>query len=136
MRPAPRGETTGDGDVVRRRWLPIDADPVRPAGISATDAEHAAALARVDRIAEDLGNEGWPVPVKLDTGNGGWLLYPIDLPAADGGLVAAVLATLSARYSDDAVRIDTSVHNPARISRLAGTRTPIVRNRFYGARHD
>ena len=32
--------TTSDGDILRRRWLPIDVDPVRPSGISATADEH------------------------------------------------------------------------------------------------
>jgi hypothetical protein len=32
--------TTADADVVRRRWLFIDFDPKRPAGISSTEAEH------------------------------------------------------------------------------------------------
>ena len=36
--------TTNDGDILLRRWLPIDLDPKRPAGISSSDAEHAAAL--------------------------------------------------------------------------------------------
>src|SRR5262249_45678706 len=31
--------TTGDGDIVKRCWLPVDFDPVRPTGISSTDAE-------------------------------------------------------------------------------------------------
>ena len=35
--------TTSDHDVVRRRWLLIDLDPKRPAGIGSTDAEHEAA---------------------------------------------------------------------------------------------
>jgi hypothetical protein len=40
----PRAEqTTSDRDILRRRWLPIDFDPVRPAGISSTEAEHGAA---------------------------------------------------------------------------------------------
>src|SRR5262245_19265009 len=28
------GKTTGDADIVRRRWLLLDFDPVRPADIS------------------------------------------------------------------------------------------------------
>jgi hypothetical protein len=43
--------TTSDTDVVRRRWLPIDLDPVRPSGVSSTDEEHGAALAHAERIA-------------------------------------------------------------------------------------
>jgi hypothetical protein len=39
-----REPLTGDGDIVSRRWLPIDADPRRPAGISSTDDQHDQAL--------------------------------------------------------------------------------------------
>jgi hypothetical protein len=31
-------ETTKDAEIVSRRWLPVDFDPIRPAGISSTDA--------------------------------------------------------------------------------------------------
>src|SRR2546422_1499884 len=34
-----RGDATGDVDILRRRWLYIDVDPRRPAGISSTDAQ-------------------------------------------------------------------------------------------------
>ncbi len=37
--------TTSDRDVLRYRWLPIDLDPVRPAGIPSSNAELAAAIA-------------------------------------------------------------------------------------------
>jgi hypothetical protein len=38
-----RPELTGDADVLGRRFLIVDVDPVRPAGVSATDAEKEAA---------------------------------------------------------------------------------------------
>ena len=44
--------TTTGKDIPRRRWLPIDVDPVRPAGISATDAQHEAALERAGACRE------------------------------------------------------------------------------------
>jgi len=43
--------TTGDGDVLFRRWLPVDLDPVRPSGVSSTDEEHDAAIARAEEVA-------------------------------------------------------------------------------------
>src|SRR5215471_3752609 len=43
-------ETTADHEILRRRWLLIDADPVRPRGISSTDAEHELALERARAI--------------------------------------------------------------------------------------
>jgi hypothetical protein len=41
-----REPTTSDVDIVRRRWLPVDLDPVRPAGVSSTDEEKRDALLR------------------------------------------------------------------------------------------
>jgi len=63
--------TTSDDQVVRRRWLPIDLDPGRPAGISATDTEHDAAIEKAREIHRFLVKElGWPEPVAADSGNG------------------------------------------------------------------
>ncbi len=116
-----RDASTSDADIVARRWLPIDADPRRPSGISATDAEHAAALARVRQIRDALAAEGWPAPILADSGNGGHLLYAIDLPPDDGGQVRRALEALAFRFDDDLVGIDQKVFNPARIWKLYGT---------------
>ena len=35
----PLREATADRDIDRRRWLLVDVDPVRPAGVSSTDEE-------------------------------------------------------------------------------------------------
>ena len=40
--------STADSDIIRRRWLPIDIDPVRPSGVSSSDDEHTAALTRAE----------------------------------------------------------------------------------------
>ena len=34
MRLSRHDATTGDADILRRRWLPIDIDPKRPSGVS------------------------------------------------------------------------------------------------------
>ncbi len=114
-------ETTQDKDVVRRRWLLIDVDPVRPAGVSSTDAELALVLERARAVVEYLTSDGWPAPILAMSGNGYHLLYRVDLPADDGGLVRAVLAALADRFSDETVAVDRSVHNAARIVKVAGT---------------
>jgi hypothetical protein len=121
VRPAPRGESTQDGDILGRRWLLIDTDPVRPSGISSNDEEHAVALRRAEEIAEALTAERWPSPILADSGNGGHLLYRIDLPADDGGLVHRCLDALAARFDDAVVKIDRTVFNPSRIWKLYGT---------------
>jgi hypothetical protein len=113
--------TTSDHDVVRRRWLLIDLDPKRPAGIGSTDAEHEAAQLRAHMVREYLTGGGWPEPIVADSGNGWHLLYRIDLPADDGGLVQRVLAVLADKFDDAAVKVDTGVFNPARIWKCYGT---------------
>jgi hypothetical protein len=118
---APKGESTSDNNIVARLWLPVDCDAVRPSGISANDAQHEAALARAMDVNHYLIERGWPEPIIADSGNGGHLLYPINLPVDDGGIVKRCLCALDARFTDNVVKIDTSVFNPARIWKLYGT---------------
>ena len=118
--PARRDNSTADGDVLRRRWLPIDCDPVRPSGIASTDGEHEAALALAREIRDGLSSLGWPEPVMLDSGNGAQMLYRIDLPTDDNGLVKRCIEEI-AKASTDAVKVDVTVFNAARIWRMAGT---------------
>ncbi|MEN6517818.1 MAG: hypothetical protein ABFC38_06450 [Methanospirillum sp.] len=115
--------TTADADIVRRRWLPIDVDPVRPSGVSSTAEEHRAACGAVRAIREFLKGEGWPAPIVADSGNGGHLLYRIDLPtdSASTTIVKAVLAALDARFSTAAANVDTANFNAARIWKCYGT---------------
>lgn len=112
---------TSDADVIKRRWLPIDLDPVRPSGISSTDQEHSFAVERAFQIREALRQEGWPDPIVGDSGNGAHLLYRVDLPASDNEMVKRCLQALAGRFDDDRVKIDQQVFNPARIWKLYGT---------------
>ncbi|KQC03542.1 MAG: hypothetical protein APR53_04945 [Methanoculleus sp. SDB] len=115
--------TTADADITRRRWLPVDLDPVRPSGVSSSAEEHAAALERADRIADWLSGQGFPEPIRADSGNGAHLLYAIDLPNDDAAtaLVKACLATIDALFSDPVVTVDTANFNASRIWKLYGT---------------
>ncbi len=115
--------TTADADIVRRRWLPVDIDPVRPSGVSSTGDEHRAAVARAEAVRECLSGQGWPAPIVADSGNGAHLLYRVDLPNDDEStaLVKAVLGTLDARFSTAAAKVDTANFNAARIWKLYGT---------------
>lgn len=122
LRVRPKNTTT-DADIIEWRWLYIDADANRPAGISATDAQHEAASERIRQIRDFLTARGWPEPIWADSGNGGHLLYR--LPAMDvkraGDLVKRCLKALAARYSDPVVKVDESTATPARLCKLYGT---------------
>ena len=115
------GFCASDKDVLGKHWLLIDTDPVRPAGVSASDSEKALALETGLAIREHLRGLGWPEGIRGDSGNGGHLLYRVDLPADDGGLIKRVLTALAARFDSESVKLDTSVFNPARICKLYGT---------------
>jgi hypothetical protein len=114
--------TCADNNVLRRRWIPVDLDPVRPAGISSTDQEHTAAIERARIIAKDLSDE-WSWPIIADSGNGAHLLYRIDLPNNEESLarISGALAELDRRYSDATVRVDVTSANAARIWKAYGT---------------
>jgi hypothetical protein len=113
---------TADNNILQRRWLPIDLDPVRPAGISSSEEEHAAAVHRARTIADDMEKE-WGRPIVADSGNGAHLLYRIDLPNNQEALafVAGALAELDRRYSDEVVKIDVTSANAARIWKAYGS---------------
>lgn len=115
--------STSDDAILRRRWLLIDCDPKRPAGISSTAEEHAAAHARARAIRDWLELAGWPAPVYADSGNGAHLLYPVVLPNDDASreLQHACLRAIAARFDDDAVTVDQKVFNAARIWKVYGT---------------
>ncbi len=117
-----RDPSTADDNILRRQWLPIDLDAQRASGISASDLEHNLALEHAEEIRRHLvQNLGWAEPIYADSGNGAHLLFRIDLPADDDGLVKRVLAKLAERFDNDDVHVDTGVFNPARIWKLYGT---------------
>jgi hypothetical protein len=120
VRQRERGSTS-DKDIVKYSWLPIDSDPVRPAGISSTDLEHEQALAHSHRIRDALSELGWPDPIWCDSGNGSHLHYAIDLPLDDADLVKRVLEGLAERFDEKGVHVDKALFNPSRIIKLYGT---------------
>ncbi len=115
--------TTSDVDIMARRWLPVDFDPVRPADVSSTASEKHAALWRARETRDFLKQQGWPEPVVGDSGNGAHLLYRVDLPNDRESLelVKGVLEALSFKFSDETVDVDTTTCNAARIWKLYGT---------------
>lgn len=116
--------TTTDDQVARRKHILFDFDPGRASEIAATDVERARALKVRDDVAQYLADRGWPDPVAVGmTGNGGELIYRIDLPndEASTDLVKRTLATLAALFDGPSVTVDQSVYNAARVTKLLGT---------------
>jgi P4 family phage/plasmid primase-like protien len=116
--------TTTDADVVGREWLYLDIDPLRPAGISSTEEEHNAAIAKAYHIRDEMLAYGWPEPVISDSGNGASLLYKIKMENSKQALetVKNVLNAMDYFFSDEKIQIDQSVFNAARIIKVYGTK--------------
>ena len=135
--------TTSDDNILCDLWFPFDTDPVRSAGISSTDEELKAALAKRDEVAEFLSR--WVPMVKGMSGNGGHGL--IRLPGYPNNQETRqakrrLTQFLSDRFSDwevdgdgkfildqrgrkvsrqDGVSVDNTVYNMSRIWKLYGT---------------
>jgi hypothetical protein len=121
----PSDVTTSDNNIINYRWLPVDLDPVRPAGISSSDSELAEALLLRNEVAEWCIKElAFPRPIQAMSGNGGHLLFRLpDLPVNEENqqFAKGTLEMLAARFNTDKVHVDTTCFNPARIFKLYGT---------------
>ena len=119
-------ETTRDKDIVGRRWLLVDFDPKRLAGlsgVSATTAETCAAKKLMVKVLKVLRRFGWPLPVVAFSGNGYHLLFRVDEPNDDETtqLFKGCLKAISEQFASAEVDIDTSVFNASRITKAYGS---------------
>ena len=114
---------TPDHVVTRFTRLFFDFDPAGLKGSSSTDAELQEAQIRAQGLRDRLRVLDWPTPLTAMSGNGWHLQYRTALPATDE--TAEVLKTiyrgLDAEHSDDEVRFDSTVRNPARLCALYGS---------------
>ena len=127
---------TKDDNITSVRNLLIDIDPVRPADVSASDAEKKVAIAVTKRVRQFLVDDCfWPEPMVADSGNGGHLVFKIHFPddmdpKACGEKIKELLHALGSRFdttetAEDgqavSVNIDRGVFNPSRLVKLWGT---------------
>lgn len=115
--------TTSDHDILQRIHLLVDIDPVRPAGVSSTNAELDKARVLSRAVYKYLKDLGWAEPLIAESGNGFHLVYNIDLPNSkeNSDLVKGVLNALAANFDNEFAKVDTSVFNAARIVKAYGS---------------
>ena len=111
-------DTTSDHEIKAFSCFPIDIDPQRPSGISASDAE----LELTADKAKDICTfyESLEVPfVKAASGNGYHVLVFVNPSTCDEDTLSRWKATgdlVAERFETD-----TTIYNPARIWKLYGT---------------
>lgn len=115
--------TTNDNNIVRRKWVLIDYDPVRVTGTNATDDEFELAHKKAQQVFIYLRKCGFCDPVICKSGNGWHTVYRVDMPNTDEvrDLLSQFLQSISLMFTDEKVDIDESVFNAARICKLYGT---------------
>lgn len=115
--------TTQDKEIISYQYILIDFDPKRPSGVSSTDSELSKALDLRTEVYLFLRSKGFKDPIVALSGNGCHLLYKIDVPNNEENkkYIKNFLEVLDLKYSSNDVEIDTSVYNPARITKLYGT---------------
>jgi hypothetical protein len=118
-------DLTGNKDISDYLWLIADFDPVKKTvkDDSATDGEKAPTLEAAIRFREWCARRGIPT-ILVDSGNGYHVYIALALPNTETAatLVRKTLHALNEAFGvSDAVKIDTSVFNPARIIKVPGT---------------
>lgn len=115
--------TTNDGDIVHRRWVLCDFDPVRRSGTNSTDEQLGFAHQKARAVFSFLRDRGFSEPVICKSGNGYHCLYRIDVPATDEvtEIIKGFFKYMSSIFTDDKVDFDEKNFNAARISKLYGT---------------
>lgn len=115
--------TTNDSDIINRRWVLCDFDPVRRSGTNSTDEQLGYAHQKAQAVFRFLRDRGFSEPVICKSGNGYHCLYRIDEPATDEvtEIIKNFFKYMSSIFTDDKVDFDVKNFNAARISKLYGT---------------
>lgn len=118
-----KSQNTSDNDIVKRQWVLIDFDPIRPSKISSTDVEKKASEDVMRSAYKYLKKAGFSDPVVADSGNGWHLLYKLDSDndADTRKAVEGFLKSCDMLFSNSMVSVDKTVFNAGRITKLYGT---------------
>lgn len=111
-----------DHDVIGRNWLLIDLDANHPAGVSSSDKEVEDTYLASKRLFSKL-RPFFGDPIVVSSGNGTHMMYRVDLPVDDGGLIKRCLKQAQIDVSEFTkdVGVDQKVFNPARIWKIPGS---------------
>lgn len=115
--------TTTDAEIIARDWVLVDIDCNRIAGVNATRQEAIYAHAKAEQVENFLLSQGFHQPVKVFSGSGVHLYLKCALACTDANdkLIKDFLLAIGMLFDDANCKIDSTVANRARISRLPGT---------------
>lgn len=124
IRPEFDGAAVTDGDIECRRLLLIDLDRAETHDGPATDEEIHLASLTAEKIHTWMRKHHGEEAARVMSGNGVHLLYPLaDLPNDDASKSACrdLLKNLGKEFNTKDIKVDTTVHNASRITKVPGT---------------
>lgn len=124
IKPEFQGRAAADVDIACRKLLLVDIDRAAPAKEPATDAEVDAARETADRVVAYISNMGIEPPIRTMSGNGHHIYYKLPEFPNDKESTRAVellLKELANKFNNEVVKIDTTVSNASRITKVVGT---------------
>ncbi len=115
-----------DQDIDYRDLLLIDIDRAGETDHPATDLDVDAARKVAERISAYLQTQGFQNPVQVMSGNGHHLYFHLPQPGLTNDEVAKdcvreLLHKLAAEFDTSSVKVDTTVFNASRITKVVGT---------------
>ena len=120
------GSAISDEDIQYRDLLLIDIDRAGKPKEPATDQEVDAAKQLAEEVEEFMETSGFKKPFKVMSGNGYHLYYLLighdtDNTPESEQLVQRALKSLAKKFDNKIVKIDTTVFNAGRITKVPGT---------------
>ena len=118
------GSATTDDDIFRREILLIDIDRVEKKKEPATNAEVDNAKKLAEKVEKYLAGHKWPEPIRVMSGNGHHLYYVLPEISNDEETTRCfkvLLNRLASEFDNEDVKVDTTVFNASRITKVVGT---------------
>lgn len=124
IRPDFDGVAAKDGDITHRGVMLIDIDRAHDTKNPATDSEVEKARLIGDAVADFLSDCGFIDPIRVMSGNGHHLYYPLDdveNNEESRNVIKTTLTCLNEVFGTSEIKIDTNVFNASRITKVVGT---------------
>ena len=119
-----KGRSASDADISHRDLILIDIDRAQKEKAPATDDDVEAANQLAEEIMCYLEHLEWPDPIRVMSGNGHHLYFVMPEFGNDEEskkFVQSFLKGLAGKFDNDIVKVDTSVFNASRITKVVGT---------------
>ena len=115
--------STNDNDIISRRFVMIDCDPIRKSSVNSNEFEFNCAMQKARDIFRFLRENGFQDAVVCHSGNGAHLQLLVDLPNDDETteILKRFYKYLGQRFTDEHVDIDQKVFNLARLCKTYST---------------